>query len=122
MKLPNLTSMTKLSRRAQITIAAVAIGALLIAIAAAAFAGQPQQRSWEISAPPGTKFEVNAPRADMVVSRDQRAIRVAVEVDDVKSKAKGRWYYAGQNCYADGYLDEVLTSLERCAAKAVVVK
>ena len=88
---------------------------------ASAYAGAPA-KEWAIPAPSGTKFEVNAPQADLVVSRGAGTIRVAVEVDDVRRKAKGRWWYAGQNCYADGPLDQVLTDLERCAAKATSLK
>lgn len=114
----NLPSMQKLSTRARIIIAAIAVLALVVVIVASAYAGAPV-KEWAIPAPSGTKFEVNAPQADMIVSRNATTIRVAVETDDVKRKAKARWWYAGRNCYADGFLDQVLSEIDRCATQAV---
>jgi len=71
-----------------------------------------------IPAPQGTKFEVNG-KVDLITQRDGDRVMVTVLDNDPSSKAKARWWYAGNNCQAVGTVNQVLLDIQRCANDAM---
>lgn len=98
----------------------LAVVALLLATGS--HAGEPARTTFAIPYPNGTRMEIRSQAQYRAENVNGHEMRVEIAAEHFHAKAKARWAWAGQTCYADGGLAQVLADIGRCAARAINLK